>query len=109
MINLYPEIDQTYSGKSFEFNPVTSVHYICHNLDLHASMFLVNANLSLINIYKCRNIGKPNNLKVFGSNNPKGLNRIAKLGYGHLCLSEETLVLIIITLFRNCIIINLSN
>jgi len=26
-----------------------------------------------------RNIGKPNNLKVFGSNKPKGINWIAKI------------------------------
>jgi len=27
-------------------------------------------------------IGKPNNVKVFGSKKPMGLNRVAKIGYG---------------------------
>jgi hypothetical protein len=34
---------------------------------------------------------KPNNLKVFGSKIQKVLNRIAKIGRGHLCLSEGNL------------------
>ena len=29
------------------------------------------------------NIGKPNNLKAFGSNRPKALNRIAKISFTH--------------------------
>jgi hypothetical protein len=32
-----------------------------------------------------------------GAINPKDLNRIAKIGYGHLCLREENLIF---TLFR---------
>jgi hypothetical protein len=39
-------------------------------------------------------IGKPNNLKVLGAIQSKGLNRITKIGKGHLCLSEENLSLI---------------
>ena len=41
-----------------------------------------------------RNTGKPKNLKVFRSNKPKDLNRIAKIGYGYLCLREIYLHLI---------------
>jgi hypothetical protein len=33
---------------------------------------------------------------------PKGINRIAKIGYGHLCLREENLSFDKITLFKNC-------
>ena len=36
-------------------------------------------------------IGKPNNLKVLGARHPKDLNRIAKIGYGHLCMREKNL------------------
>jgi hypothetical protein len=35
-------------------------------------------------------------IKSFGSNKPKGLNRIVTIGSGHLCL-RRTLVLLIIT------------
>ena len=38
-----------------------------------------------------RKLGTANNLKGFGSSKPKGLNRIAKIGYGHLCLREENI------------------
>jgi len=31
------------------------------------------------------------NLKVLGAIKPKGLHRIAKIGYSHLCLREENL------------------
>ena len=31
-----------------------------------------------------RKIGKLNNLKVLGATQPMGLNRIAKIGYGHV-------------------------
>jgi len=34
-------------------------------------------------------IVKPNNLYVFGRKNTKGLNKVAKIGYGHLSLREE--------------------
>jgi hypothetical protein len=40
---------------------------------------------------KIRKFWKENNLKGFGASKPKGLNRIAKIGYGHLCLREENL------------------
>jgi hypothetical protein len=33
--------------------------------------------ITFIGYDQYRNIGKPNNLKVFGSNKPRGLNRIA--------------------------------
>jgi hypothetical protein len=45
---------------------------------------------------KIRKFGKENNLKGFEASKPKGLNRIAKIGYGHLCLRRRTLVLITI-------------
>jgi hypothetical protein len=32
---------------------------------------------------------KAKHLKVFGSNKPKGLNRMAKVGYVHICLLAE--------------------
>jgi hypothetical protein len=36
-----------------------------------------------------RKIGKSNNLKKsLGTRKPKGLNRIAKIGYGKLCMGE---------------------
>jgi hypothetical protein len=31
------------------------------------------------------------NSKYLGARKPKGLNRIAKIGYGHLCLMEENI------------------
>jgi hypothetical protein len=36
-------------------------------------------------------MGKPNNLKIFGSNKNKGLKGIAKLGESHLYPREENL------------------
>jgi hypothetical protein len=36
-------------------------------------------------------IWKPNNLKAFGASKPKGLNRIAKIGYGQIFLRDENL------------------
>jgi hypothetical protein len=36
-------------------------------------------------------LGNPNNEKSFEASNPKGLNRISKIGYGHLYLMEENL------------------
>jgi hypothetical protein len=34
---------------------------------------------------------KPRFYKVLGTIKPKGINRRAKIGYGHLCLREENL------------------
>ena len=48
------------------------------------------------------NIGKPNNLKVFGKNKPKGLNIISKICYGCVCLMGEKLSFDKVTLFRDC-------
>jgi hypothetical protein len=47
--------------------------------------------MTFIKYPQYRNIGKPNYLTVFGRNKPKSLNRIANIGYGHLCLREENL------------------
>ena len=44
------------------------------------------SGITFIRQAQYRNIGKPNDLKVFGNNTPKVLNRIAKIGKGHLCL-----------------------
>ena len=51
-----------------------------------------------------RNIGKPNTLKVFESYKTKEPKQDSQIGEGRLCLRlRRTLVLmIIITLFRNC-------
>jgi hypothetical protein len=38
-----------------------------------------------------RKIGKPNNFKTFGAIKLKVLNKIAKIGKGHLCLIEGNL------------------
>jgi hypothetical protein len=35
------------------------------------------SEITFIKYVQYQNIGKPNNLKVFGSNKPKGINRIA--------------------------------
>ena len=35
--------------------------------------------------------GKPNKLRAFGINTPKGLNRIDKIGYGRLYMREDNL------------------
>jgi hypothetical protein len=43
--------------------------------------------ITFIRYAQYRNIGKPNNLKVFGNNKPKVLIRRAKISKGHLCLS----------------------
>ena len=47
------------------------------------------------NLYQygqARKIGKPNNLKFLGVIKPKeGLNRVANISKGHLCLREENL------------------
>jgi len=47
----------------------------------------VDIKFSAHDEFQYRNIGKPNNLKVSGSNKPKALNSIAKIGYNHICLS----------------------
>jgi hypothetical protein len=39
-------------------------------------------------------------LRFFAAIKPKALNRVAKISYG-----RRTLVLLIITLFRNCVVI----
>jgi len=46
--------------------------------------------LRFIRYAQNRRIGKPNNLKV-GVIKTKGLNRIAKIGYGHIFPMEENI------------------
>jgi hypothetical protein len=52
-------------------------------------MFL--AGITLIRYAQSRKIRKANNLIIFGSYKPKGLNMIAEIGISHICLSEENL------------------
>jgi hypothetical protein len=40
---------------------------------------------------KVKKIGKPNNIKIMRARKPKGLNRIAKFGCGHIYTREENL------------------
>ena len=39
-------------------------------------------------------LGNANNEKSFETSKPKGLNRISKVGYGHLCAREENIIFI---------------
>ena len=48
------------------------------------------AEVTLISTHN-QKIGKPNNLNL-GAIKPKGLNMIAQIGYGHICLREENLI-----------------
>jgi hypothetical protein len=51
------------------------------------------SGITIIRNAQIQKFGKPNNLIVFGSNKTKGLNKIAKIGYGNLCLREENISL----------------
>jgi hypothetical protein len=60
--------------------------------------------ITLIRYAQCQNIWFTNNLSLWEQKKPKGLNRIATIGYCHLYdWGKRTLVLIIITWFKNCI------
>jgi hypothetical protein len=45
----------------------------------------------LIRYAQYENVGKPKNLKMFGSNKSKDLNRVATIGKCQLCPREENL------------------
>jgi hypothetical protein len=60
------------------------------SFDLEHTRWIISG-ITFIMYAQYRNIGKPNNLKVFGSNKPNGQNRIAKIGQCYLCMSEENL------------------
>jgi hypothetical protein len=53
------------------------------------------------NLHQIHTLSEPKYLKArlpsLGTRKPKGLNRIAKISYGHLCPRKERILVLIIT------------
>ena len=56
------------------------------NVDIKFSAHDAFSGITFIRYAQNRKIGKTNNLNFLGAIKPKGLNRIAKIGYGHIYL-----------------------
>ena len=103
---------------SLSYLPIVFIYINCSKCilfnNIHLSMYYTEdhklissfekgARTAYLSWSQSQNIGKLNNLKVCESKKIKGLSRIAQFGYCHLCPKERrTLILMIITLFRNC-------